>query len=217
LLIDEVLAVGDRAFQQKAFQYLGEVVRRGTPVVVVSHQLERVSTFCHRAILLSGGALVFEGPAAECVSRYVEGAHLTTGVEIAPCPVSLERVELDRPGLERCEGERVVLRLHGRVNDAVPSGLAVGVRVWSLPTEEIVAGANELASVLELPREGPFTLDIALSLNFARGTYRLQGVVWDRTSRSEWVRGSSVLVSVSGREGSLASVWLDPRVERSSP
>ncbi|MDQ3516884.1 MAG: ABC transporter ATP-binding protein, partial [Gemmatimonadota bacterium] len=78
LLVDEVLSVGDRAFQQRAFERLSEVVRRGTPVVVVSHQLERVASLCNRAILLSQGTVAFEGPAAECVAKYIEGVHLNT-------------------------------------------------------------------------------------------------------------------------------------------
>ena len=216
LLIDEVLSVGDRAFQQKAFHYLSEVVQRGTPVVVVSHQLDRVRTFCHRAILLAGGSVAFEGSAAECVSRYIEGAHLVA-TSSGSCPVTIEQLELDGGEREHHEGERITLRLRGRVVGEMPAGLAVGVRIWSLPNEEIVAGANELASVLALPREGPFAVDIELSLNFAWGTYRLQGVAWDRAARSDWARGPSILVSLSGREGSLARVWVDPRVVRSSP
>jgi homopolymeric O-antigen transport system ATP-binding protein len=215
LLIDEVWSVGDRAFQLKAFRHLSEVVQRGTPVVVVSHQLERVSTFCHRALLLAAGAVAFEGPAAECVSRYIEGAHLQEVGVNEPCPVAIDQLELAGGEGERHAGERITLRLRGSVSGEMPSGLAIGVRVWALPSEEIVAGANELVSVLGLPTAGPFVVDIALSLNLGRGAYRLQSVVWDRATRAEWARGPSVLLSVNAREGALAWAWLDPRLERS--
>jgi len=46
LVIDEILAVGDRAFQRKAFERLAEITRREIPVVIVSHQLERVAELC---------------------------------------------------------------------------------------------------------------------------------------------------------------------------
>ncbi|MGH9886899.1 MAG: ABC transporter ATP-binding protein, partial [bacterium] len=214
LLIDEVLSVGDRAFQQRAYEYLTSLVRRGVPIVVVSHQLERISSFCDRAILLMRGAVAFEGPAPECVARYIEGVHLTADGS-TPCPVVIDALELTDGAYERREGERVTLRLHGRVVGEMARALAVGVRVWSLPSEEIVAGASELASVLELPKQGSFTVKIDLSLNFARGVYRLQGVAWDGTTNAEWVRGPSVLVSLAGREGSHSRVWMDPHVARS--
>jgi hypothetical protein len=215
LLIDEVLSVGDRAFQQKAFRHLSEVVQRGAPVVVVSHQLERVSTFCHRALLMAEGTVVFEGPAAECVSRYIEGAHLQEPNQNNACPVAIDRLDLAGGDGERKAGERIAVRLRGRVSGEMPHGLDIGVRVWSLATEEIIAGAHALASALALPAAGPFAVDIALSLNLGRGTYRLQSVVWDRDTRSEWIRGPSVLLTVDNAEGSLGRVWLDPHLERS--
>lgn len=216
LLVDEVLSVGDRVFQQRAFDRLADVVRRGTPVVVVSHQLERVAALCHRAILLSHGAVAFEGPAAECVARYIEGVHLHNAPADDACPVTIEHLELDgRDGLRVLKaGERIVLRLGGSVIGDVPMDLALGVRVWSLPAEEIVGAAHERASVLKLPAAGPFGLNVELSLNVGRGMYRLQGVAWDRAQHREWLRGPSLLVSVENPDGSAGRVWLDPRIER---
>lgn len=220
LLIDEVLSVGDRAFQQKAFRFLAQVVERGTPVVVVSHQLERVSSFCHRAILLAKGRITFSGTAKECVSRYIEGVHLNNVHANAVCPVTIEGLDIADGDRERQSGDRVTLRLRGTVargSRECTHSLSIGVRVWSLPAEEIIAGADELASVLGLPHEGPFAIDIRLSLNFGRGVYRLQGVAWDRASQSEWTRGPSIFVSVNNPEGTLARVWLDPQLELSAP
>ena len=56
LIIDEVLAVGDFRFQQKAFGRLQELARSGRPVIVVSHQLDRIAELCSKAILLAVGA-----------------------------------------------------------------------------------------------------------------------------------------------------------------
>ncbi|MBA3557417.1 MAG: ABC transporter ATP-binding protein [Gemmatimonadaceae bacterium] len=219
LLVDEVLSVGDRAFQQRAFERLSEVVRRGTPVVVVSHQLERVASLCNRAILLSQGTVAFEGPAAECVAKYIEGVHLNTVAADDGCPVTIQHLELDGgDGVRQLRaGERIALRLRGEVTDQVPDGLALGVRVWSLPGEEIVGAAHQRASVLKLPAAGPFAVDVELSLNVGRGMYRLQGVAWDRALHREWLRGPSLLVSVDSPDGSAGRVWLNPRIERSSP
>ena len=57
LIIDEVLAVGDIKFQQKAYDRIQQMVRSGIPVVVVSHQLDRIISLCTHGILLERGAV----------------------------------------------------------------------------------------------------------------------------------------------------------------
>jgi ABC-type sulfate/molybdate transport systems ATPase subunit len=58
LLIDEVLAVGDAAFQQKCFEEFFRLKREGRTIVFVSHDMFSVERFCHRAMLLEKGDLV---------------------------------------------------------------------------------------------------------------------------------------------------------------
>ena len=55
LLVDEVLAVGDVAFQRKCLGKMGDVTRQGRTVLFVSHNMQAVSTLCHRTLLLAGG------------------------------------------------------------------------------------------------------------------------------------------------------------------
>ena len=75
LLVDEVLAVGDRAFQEKCLARMTEVRASGRSFVVVSHDLDLVQRFCDRACLLVEGRIVAEGEPAEVVARYCrEGA-----------------------------------------------------------------------------------------------------------------------------------------------
>jgi ABC-type polysaccharide/polyol phosphate transport system ATPase subunit len=81
LLVDEVLAVGDRAFQEKCLARMSEVRASGRSIVVVSHDLDLVQRFCDRACLLVEGRIVAEGKPAEVVARYcregvrMEAAH----------------------------------------------------------------------------------------------------------------------------------------------
>jgi ABC-type polysaccharide/polyol phosphate transport system ATPase subunit len=70
LLLDEVLAVGDEAFQQKCFGRLGDFRRGGGTIVFVSHDPSAVERLCDRAIMLEAGQVLEEGPAAEVVSAY---------------------------------------------------------------------------------------------------------------------------------------------------
>jgi lipopolysaccharide transport system ATP-binding protein len=61
LVIDEVLAVGDLRFQQKAFDRIRAMCTSGIPVAIVSHQLERIATLCTHAILLDRGRIALRG------------------------------------------------------------------------------------------------------------------------------------------------------------
>jgi len=70
LLIDEVLAVGDDAFQQACLERIGEFRRDGCTIVMASHDLEQVRTFCDRALLFHQGHLMFDGAPDEAIDQY---------------------------------------------------------------------------------------------------------------------------------------------------
>lgn len=70
LLVDEVLAVGDRTFQQRCIQRVRHLVSTGTAALFVSHSLDLVVQVCDRAIRLEEGRVVDDGPATEVVARY---------------------------------------------------------------------------------------------------------------------------------------------------
>ncbi|KKM24368.1 hypothetical protein LCGC14_1605770 [marine sediment metagenome] len=72
LLIDEVLAVGDAAFQEKCLAKMQEFRSRGVTIVLVSHSMGLVQDFCERALLLGGGHLLADGPPAEVVRHYTD-------------------------------------------------------------------------------------------------------------------------------------------------
>jgi ABC-type polysaccharide/polyol phosphate transport system ATPase subunit len=70
LLLDEVLAVGDQAFQQKCFATFDRFREEGKTIVFVTHGLEDVERFCDRALLLDRGRVGALGPADEVVDFY---------------------------------------------------------------------------------------------------------------------------------------------------
>lgn len=70
LLVDEVLAVGDAAFQRKSLGQMGAAARSGRTVLFVSHNLGAVRNLCTRVIQLDGGRLAFDGNANEGIARY---------------------------------------------------------------------------------------------------------------------------------------------------
>ena len=102
LLVDEVLAVGDTAFQKKCLGKIGEVARGGRTVLFVSHNMASVKALCERAILLEGGRVVMDGDAESIVERYLEDAGVkATSYRMAagkkpPCFRSVELIQEER-------------------------------------------------------------------------------------------------------------------------
>ncbi|MBI3723422.1 ABC transporter ATP-binding protein [bacterium] len=70
LLVDEALAVGDVAFQEKCLARIAALRKNGTAILLVSHDLSTVARLCERALRLEAGRVRDEGPAGEVVSRY---------------------------------------------------------------------------------------------------------------------------------------------------
>jgi lipopolysaccharide transport system ATP-binding protein len=86
LVIDEVLSVGDSAFQKKCLGKIDDVVHEGRTVLFVSHNMTVVGSLCQRVILLDRGRMLFDGPAADGISRYVRSAATATSVDLTAVP-----------------------------------------------------------------------------------------------------------------------------------
>lgn len=103
LIVDEVLAVGDAAFQKKCLGKMGEVAGEGRTVLFVSHNMAAVQSLCTRSVWLEQGQNVLDGRSTEVVSAYLQtGASVTT-----------ERVWEDpntAPGCEDMKLRRVCVR-----------------------------------------------------------------------------------------------------------
>ena len=77
MVIDEVLAVGDAAFQKKCLGKMDSVAKDGRTVLFVSHNMPAIKSLCHRAILLQAGRQAMSGPATSVVESY-----LANGAEV---------------------------------------------------------------------------------------------------------------------------------------
>ena len=72
LLIDEVFAVGDTAFQKKCADKINEFQKQGKTIVFVSHDLETVKSLCQRSLLINNGKTVLIGDTAEVINQYMK-------------------------------------------------------------------------------------------------------------------------------------------------
>jgi lipopolysaccharide transport system ATP-binding protein len=90
LLVDEVLAVGDAAFQKKCMGKMGEVTEQGRTILFVSHNMGAIANLCPRSIWLDKGEIAFAGNSYEAISKYVSlgaesrGEVVWTNVATAP-------------------------------------------------------------------------------------------------------------------------------------
>jgi ABC-type polysaccharide/polyol phosphate transport system ATPase subunit len=74
LLVDEVLAVGDEAFQERCFERIHALRLAGATIVLISHDLSAVERLCQRALLLQAGSIVADAPPSEIVRRHRQWA-----------------------------------------------------------------------------------------------------------------------------------------------
>lgn len=72
LIVDEVLAVGDMAFQKKCLGKMQDTAGQGRTVLLVSHNMQSIRNLCTRSILLSGGEVIFDGDTDATLNRYHE-------------------------------------------------------------------------------------------------------------------------------------------------
>lgn len=127
LLVDEVLAVGDAAFQKKCLGKMGGVASEGRTVLFVSHNMAVVNQLCVRGIWLDGGRLRYEGSVAEAVARYLMTMSARGGEQRWPDPEGA-------PGNERVRLHAVRIRSRGEITNEVDidKDLLVEVEFWNL-------------------------------------------------------------------------------------
>jgi len=83
LLIDEVLAVGDTAFQKKCLGKMGDVAREGRTILFVSHNMPAIQTLCRKTVWLNAGQVKAIGPTSEVVRCYLESSLSLASVPVA--------------------------------------------------------------------------------------------------------------------------------------
>jgi ABC-type polysaccharide/polyol phosphate transport system ATPase subunit len=118
LIVDEVLAVGDAAFQAKCLKKMAEVASSGRTVLFVSHNMSTVHNLCERVIGLRAGRIAAEGSAAEVTRWYLEEA-------AEPDDVGREDLRTDDASIESIE----ILGLEGRPRDVFDAGEGMRLRV----------------------------------------------------------------------------------------
>jgi len=153
LLVDEVLAVGDAAFQRKCLGKMSDVAHEGRAILFVSHNLEAVQRLCNRCIWLDGGKLRMEGDPADVVRAYLESgserdsSSYQDGRRCGPdVPVVLREAAIlnavDEPSAAICFGESFAIRLRWEIAKGLP-GAEVIVQVRDTQERLIFATSTQ--------------------------------------------------------------------------
>ncbi len=115
LLIDEVLAVGDAAFQQKCADAFREMKAAGKTIVLVTHEMSTVEEYCHRAMLIDDGHIQHIGEPAEVGRRYLRmNFERDSGRSAGPDAEGGNEVRLLDAWIEGPDGEHLANVEHGR-------------------------------------------------------------------------------------------------------
>jgi lipopolysaccharide transport system ATP-binding protein len=177
LLVDEVLAVGDNAFQKKCLNKMEDVGQQGRTVLFVSHSMPAITRLCQRTILLGEGRVLHDGP-----SHQVVGTYLNSGLGTAAAR--------EWPDLSSAPGDDVV-RLYavrvrnenGRTSDAVDIRRPVGIEM----EYEVLQGGGALWPCVVARNEEGTCIFSAIDLDPAwRGKPRPAG----RYVTTAWVPGN---------------------------
>ena len=185
LIVDEVLSVGDAAFQKKSLGKMGDVARGGRTVLFVSHNMPAINRLCTRAVLLDAGKLIEDGPAPQITASYLAEAQDSSGqrtwsLENAP---GTNEVRLLGVNLEKSDGQpaftvdvsdRLTVRIRYHVGTlgiqfrCAAQFYTQGVLAFASiePVEQVREECGEYDSVVVIPphllAEGEYTVGVSI-------------------------------------------------------
>jgi lipopolysaccharide transport system ATP-binding protein len=210
LIVDEVLSVGDLAFQEKCLGRMEKVAGEGRTVLFVSHNLTAVRKLCPRSMLLSQGHKVLEGPTGDVISEYVSSVRSEASTSLAGREdrEGTGRFRFRSVGFESAEG-RIDMPVTGEAVDIVleyesPDGRPIrnavfAVGIYTLFGALILQCQSDVAGAVfrELPGRGEIRCRIPrLPLPAGRYTLNLFGTA--AGDIADWIQRASELTVAEG-------------------
>ncbi len=207
LIIDEVLSVGDLSFQERAFGRIRDLASSGIPVVIVSHQLERISQLCTGAILLVNGGVAARGTPGEAISAYIRQAD-TVRAAVNSGVVVFDAVNLSHE--ELVSGQRFFVCVEGRVTEPIGDHIdPVRIRLRSLVTGALIYGTGSRWLGIDLSRPGKFSVRADLQANLPPGNYLVEVAASDTKLRDDIAAHPAVMMRVNSPGDFMGSVQLN--------
>jgi ABC-type polysaccharide/polyol phosphate transport system ATPase subunit len=217
LLVDEVLSVGDAAFQAKAFEKVTELVRRETPVVIVSHQLDALSSLCGQALLLDRGRVVVQGTPKDCITAYLHGEAGVRPMSKGDGAVRIDGVQLGADGV--LSGETVHIALACSIREGGKTEAeTVHMRIRVAKTGWTAFETGTFPLGVTLPVQGDFQVTFELQMNLHPGIYLIETYAWDRVQGRQSCSGPTAYLEVRGKPFTgFAQCHPRVQIEQASP
>ena len=189
LLVDEVLAVGDEAFQRKCSEKFADLKEGGKTIVVVSHALGTMRTLCDKLALLEHGDLVVVGEAGEVVDEYMSDVHedrQTDGEHGSRWGSGEGRIEaielLDGSGRSVTtvlSGDSVTIRFHYRFDEPIDKPV-FGLAIHTIDGVHVTGPNTRVAGYVPDRLEGSGHIDLRIDrLMLVRGVYDISASLFD--------------------------------------
>jgi lipopolysaccharide transport system ATP-binding protein len=176
LVVDEVLSVGDFVFQQRCMDRIRSVIKSGTTVLFVSHNLKAVTEICPRAMLLDHGKVLMIDDTDAVARKYLSlGAMPDTADEEKPVYISKVRVR-DRDGEQSTfeSGEKAWVDIEVTAREAIDK---LAVVIWFKDESEYIIFHTSTERLGFAPfclqPGGTYRCTFELTLNIAHGTFHL--------------------------------------------
>jgi hypothetical protein len=199
LLVDEVLAVGDQAFQLRCLDKINAMKRQGMTIVLVSHNLDMVRNLCSRAIWLEDGQLLADGPVGHVLDQYIALVRATDGHALeradqhpdddsswrwgSRTEAEIVRIQLLDGRGQQCRsyrtGDTFIMRIHFDAKQRIPQP-QFGFALYHANGFHI-SGPNTVFAGLEIEAiEGRGYIDYVIeSLPLLEGTYLASACLYD--------------------------------------
>ena len=187
LLLDEVLAVGDRGFQEKCHERVREMTAAQRTVVFVSHDVSSVERLCDRAIVINGGRITYGGPVHAAIEHYLKtvGPEMAETAQIAHHGTGEARIDAIR--IENDSGSDGVLANEpisistdvGARSSLATDGLRLKLEIHDAIGSTLAVLAKDLTGELPLaPGSGHFTIACRLhELPLKPGAYAVSAIL----------------------------------------
>jgi lipopolysaccharide transport system ATP-binding protein len=173
LIVDEVLSVGDHAFQRRCMAKMHEILQRGTTVLFVSHNLHAVVELCPRCVMLSKGQVIVDGPTERVVATYTQAVEGQMDRVRGPVSItSLVAAGPDGEGSHFESGDSIRMTVELVAHEAVRCD-SVGILIRDLEGRALFS-----TSTLRLGRDSyhlepgqRLRCEFAVDLNLGQGEY----------------------------------------------
>lgn len=211
LIIDEVLSVGDVSFQDRAFERIRQLARSDIPVVIVSHQLDRIVDLCSSCILLRSGAVAYHGSPRDAVEQYLSGGAASGGA-VARAAIALDHLKPEWDGVV-ASGKTLRFRLGGRtLVPNPPAELKVELAIRRIGDAKRLYGTDLDRLRLTLPSHGEFDWSIEFEANLNTGLYQVESFVWDSNEGRVAADGPRAVLQVEATPEFFGEVQTQMRV-----